>query len=49
MRLGSHLPEADRERLLLVEISECLVELRQVVDSMRSLFEELGLEDMRKV
>ena len=51
-RLGPHLmhqPQETRERLVLREVGECDVMLRQVIDSMRNLFEELGLEDMRKV
>ena len=49
VRIGAHLPEERREALLRVEVDECIGMLKQVVDSMRSLFEELGLEDMRKV
>ena len=48
-RLGSHLPEENRDRLLQVEVEQCIEMLKQVVDSMRSLFEELGLENTRKV
>ena len=48
-RIGAHLPEDDRERLVLLEVAECNKHLKLVVDAMRSLFEELGLEDMRKV
>ena len=49
MRLGGHLPEENREALLRAEVAECVHMLRQVADSMRNLFEQLGLEDMRKV
>ena len=48
-RLGGHLPEAERSKGVMLEVGACVLELRQVVDSMRALFEELGLEDMRKV
>ena len=48
-RLGGHLPEENREALLRQEVAECVHMLRQVADSMRNLFERLGLEDMRKV
>ena len=49
-RLGAHLePPEQRESLLKLEVEQCIEMLHQVVHSMRSLFEELGLEDMRKV
>ena len=48
-RLGGHLPEENRQALLRQEVAECIAMLRQVVESMRNLFEQLGLEDMRKV
>ena len=49
-RLGGHAPEGhERDRLVPLELQQVLAQLHLVVDSMRSLFEELGLEDMRKV
>ena len=49
-RLGAHLePPEQRESLLKVEVEQCIEMLHKVVHTMRSLFEELGLEDMRKV
>ena len=49
VRLGGHLPEGERERLLSREMEVCNQTIQKVIDAMRSLFEELGLEDMRKV
>ena len=48
-RLGAHLPIEQRDSMLKHEVEQCLEMLHQVVHTMRSLFEELGLEDMRKV
>ena len=48
-RLGPHLPEGNRTKLLHMEVSECLELLRSVIHSMTQLFIELDLEDTRKV
>ena len=48
-RLGAHLPPEDRERALVLEVEDCADTLKQVVDVMVALFEELELEDTRKV
>lgn len=48
-RLGSHLPIDGRERMLFAEVAECVETLRKVIDAMIALFEELDLEDTRKV
>ena len=48
-RLGAHVQESDRDRIVPLELQQVLAQLHLVVESMRSLFEELDLEDMRKV
>ena len=48
-RLGGHLAEDERDRKLCLEVGECIEMLREVTDCMRALFEELDLEDTRKV
>ena len=48
-RLGGHLPESERARRLPLEVKACTEQLGKVVESMVGLFEELGLEDLRKV
>ena len=48
-KLGAHLPEVGRETAVRREVTECMEMIRGVVDSMRGLYVELDLEDMRKV
>ncbi len=48
-RLSHETHERDSELAAVREIRECIDVLRVVVDGMRALFEELDLEDMRKV
>ena len=43
-----HLQPAERHEAYALEARECVAVLSRVVDAMRTLFEELDLEDTRK-
>ena len=50
LNIGSHLPETgDKEAAVKEEVRQANEQIQLVVESMRNLYEELGLEDMRKV
>ena len=41
-------PKPNPDQVFALEARECVVVLSRVVDAMRTLFEELDLEDVRK-
>ena len=47
-RLYPRVPPVEREAIYALEARECVLVLSRVVDAMRSVFEELDLEDVRR-
>ena len=47
-RLYPRVPPVEREAIYALEARECVLVLSRIVDAMRSVFEELDLEDVRR-